>query len=171
MTLSQLEQASAQLPSLDEVLLPLTAGAPARIIIRTAELFSESHKPREVVEYHLETICAILLAINKFSAPSNARGLLSAFARTFVARVQERENTTLKNEHVNINMIEGTKLADPRDDDDVDASAEEDTAAPPDDADIDDEGRDPFSLEAFDVEEDTDEDQGAGMRLGQDMGW
>ncbi len=143
--------------------------------------FAETHKPSEIIDYYLEMFCALLLSIFK----SGSAG--AAFARLAIARILARENTIIKPEHVNLSVISGTKLAS---DDFEMGSADDlarfdetldDTAVPESESGPDDdetaEQEDPFSLDAFDIEDGREEevvdqdDADAIMHLGNDMGW
>lgn len=135
--------------------------------------FANTHKPAQLVEFYLEVFCKLLLAIN-------SRGTIhAAFARSVLAYIIEIDNLSLKHEHYNAIITEGTKLiseqamhySDEIDDDEaeVDEDVQQDTR----EDDEEDSRLNPFSLDAFDMDIDTlDEDDGSPtIRMGDEIGW
>jgi hypothetical protein len=181
LTSAHLESMSAEMPSLGALLAenglaPRDALAPDLVLSRAIELFAELHKPAEIVDYYLETFCAILNAISASKAH-----LCAAFAHSALARILARENITIKGEHYNLSVVEGTKLAS----DDFDSSANQAGYDENDEDDVqnalDEEAKDdmdPFSLDAFDMDDeraDDDivdpDDEPTLVHIGDEVGW
>ena len=153
-----------------------------RIFVRSIELFAMSRKPVEIVDYYLETICTLLLAIKTSKV---APQLCEAFAQVFIDRVISRENMTIKGDRFNLSVVNGTKLADSEFTSQlVDFDGEKDIEQEERIDDDQKEELDPFSLDAFDVDDAGEEDvidEGVSftdpdaenpiIRVGTEVGW
>lgn len=174
-TTAQFDQECADLPGWDIILAQVYPSIVASattstfalesIISRVLTEFAFSDRePADIANYYLEMLAKLIHALT-----TCGNGLCALFAREFFASVDARQNMTMRNEFFNVLVLEGTKLKDARENkyvsDDID-----DDAVPNTDYDIDDDERDPFSLDSFDVDDDDDE-SGVDMKLGRDIGW
>ena len=198
-----LENMAAEMPTLSAILFdsalgmqstPSEFGDRARssfdaVLSRAMEIFANSHKPMDIVNYYLEMICTILSTI---ASSKVAPQICSIFARAMMKYIIARENMTIKSDHVNISVIEGTKLADEEFDisstelaglggyDDAEETTPGATNADfiaDDDASTE---ADPFSLDAYDMDDMLEDDEiidpddtslASSVHVGDEMGW
>lgn len=165
---AQFDQECANLPNWNTILARtypiITDSLDAENIISRilVEFALGINEPAEIANYFLEMFANLIRAL------ADQGGLCDIFAREFFASVDARQNMTMKNKFFNVLVLEGTKLKDARENkyanDEIDDDAVQDV-----EYDIDDDERDPFSLDSFDV--DDDDDAGVDMKLGRDIGW
>jgi hypothetical protein len=125
--------------------------------------FARNHKPQEIVDFYTEILCKLLLAIASTKSESESESIYNIFARTVWLKFIEIDNISLKYEHYNAIITDGTKLTDSMQEFDVMQEFIESGDN------IDKSERDPFSTEAFDIE-DNDIDEPV-IRMGKDIGW
>jgi hypothetical protein len=122
--------------------------------------FANNHKPQEIVDFYIETLCKLLLAISstKLESESNSESIYKIFSRLVWLKFIEFDNISLKHEHYNAIITDGTKLTDLMPDEDDETGIDDNISA-----------SDPFSIESFDIE-DNDADEPV-IRMGNDIGW
>lgn len=191
-TIATLEQMAKEMPSMADILnatLPIEKSTVAsesldtsHIIARAIEIFGDTRKPAEIVNYYLELICTILLAIESSKVGSQ---ICSALARTIMTTIMARENITVKAGRFSVSVVEGTRLLDGDLDtgpmEAFDGFEDSGIDAEQEDEDMKEE-QDAYSLDAFDVDANVLEEEGPGafhdpdeeeviLHIGNEVGW
>lgn len=140
------------------------------ILSQLLDIVVATRKPSEIVDFYIEFICKLILAIHDI-------GTLCAtlLSKQIVAQIIERENMMIKSEHYNLSVVEGTKLAN----EDFDTAIAEnilDEGYEEEEQEGDEDEKNPFSLDAFDVDDArgddiADEDEQPFIHVGDEVGW
>ena len=142
------------------------------ILTQMLGTFIATRKAAEIVDFHIEMICKIILAIHEIGTPCAV-----LLAKQIVARIVERETMVLKSEHYNLSVVEGTKLAS----EDFDMATAENVVDELYEEEQHEEEEDEAafsSLDAFDVDNTQDDDDIAVdeddqplIHVGDEAGW